>query len=149
MLKYKSILQKRARKDILDANKPLFGSKPLHQSEIEIIKMAQERRFSAELKISTAAKLGKKYDVLFSKSSKINYLDPFLNSDDIIYVRGRLMKSFLNEELKFYIILPKEERVATLIIQDCHSRCAHDGRGATLNELHSRGCWITKGNSAV
>ena len=52
--------------------------------------MAQERRFSAKLKISTAAKLGKKYDVLFSKSSNINLLDPFLNSDDIIYVEGKI-----------------------------------------------------------
>ena len=111
--------------------------------------MAQERRFSAKLKISTAAKLGKKYDVLFSKSSNINLLDPFLNSDDIICVEGKLNKSFLNEELKFSIILLEEERVASLIIQDCHSRCAHAGRGSTLKELCSRGYWITNGNSAV
>ena len=62
---------------------------------------------------------------------------------------GRLKRSFFNEELKFPIILPKEERVATLIIQDCHSRCAHSGRGATLNELCSRGYWVTNGNSAA
>ena len=84
-----------------------------------------------------------------SKSSEINQLDPFLNSDDIICFGGRIKRSILNEELKFPIILPKEERVATLIIQDCHSRCAHGGRGATLNELCSRGYWITKVNSAV
>ena len=34
MLKYKSILQRRARKDILDGNKLLFGSKLLHHSVI-------------------------------------------------------------------------------------------------------------------
>ena len=39
--------------------------------------------------------------------------------------------------------------VTKLIIQDCHSKCAHGGRGATLNELRSRGYWITNGNSAV
>ena len=33
MLKYKSILQRRVRKDILDANESLFGSELLHQSE--------------------------------------------------------------------------------------------------------------------
>ena len=60
MLKYKSILQKRIRKDILDTNKPLFQSELLHQSEIENIKMAQQRRFSGRLKILTAAKVGKK-----------------------------------------------------------------------------------------
>ena len=42
-------------------------------------------------------------------------------------VTTRLKRSFLNEELKFPNILPKEERVTTLI-QDCHSRCAHGAR---------------------
>ena len=148
ILKYKTILQRRARKDILDANKPLFGRELLHQSEIEIIKMTQQRRFSAELNILTAGKVGKKCDVPFPKSSKINQLDPSLDNDDIC-VGGRLKISFFNEELKFLIILPKEERVATLIIQDCHSRCAHVGRGATLNELCSSRNWITNGNSAL
>ena len=41
ILKYKSILRRRARKDILDANTPLFGRELLHQSETEIIKMTQ------------------------------------------------------------------------------------------------------------
>ena len=138
MLKYKSILRRRDRKDILDADELLFGRELLHQSEIEIIKMPQQRRFSAELNILTAVKVGKNYDVPFPKSSKINQLDPFLNSDHLIWVAGRLKRSFLNEHLKFLIILPKEEMVATLIIQDCHSRCAHGGRGAALNELCSR-----------
>ena len=43
--------------------------------------------------------------------------------------------------------MPQEERVTTLI-QDCHSRCAHGARWATLNEFHSGGYW-TNGNSAV
>lgn len=51
-------------------------------------------------------------------------------------------------------MLPNNERVATLIIQGCHSRCAHDGRGhdvrgATLNELHSRRYWTTNGRLEV
>ena len=90
MLKYKSILRRRARKDSLDANKPLFGSELLHQSETEIIKMAQQRRFSAELKILTAAKVGGKCDVPFPKSSKINQFNQFLNSDEIILCWGKI-----------------------------------------------------------
>ena len=56
--------------------------------------MALQRRFSAELKILTAAKVEEndvmKCDVPFPKSSKLNQLDPFLNNDDIICVAGRL-----------------------------------------------------------
>ena len=104
--------------------------------------MAQQRRFPAELKILTAGKVSKNCNVFLPKSSKINQLDAFLNSD-IICVGGKLKRSFLNEELKFPIILPKEEGVAKLVIQGFHSRCANVGRGATLNELCSRGYWIT------
>ena len=96
--------------------------------------MPQQRKFSAELKILTPAKVEKKCDVPSPRSSKINHLDPFLSSDYIICVGGKLKRSFLDEELKFPIILPNEKRVAT-IIQDCHSTCAHGGRGATSNEL--------------
>ena len=86
MLKFKSILRRKARKDIIDGNELLFGSKLLHQSETEIVKMVQRRRFSAELKILTVAKVGKKCDP-FPKSSKMNQLGPFLNSD-ALYVFG-------------------------------------------------------------
>ena len=47
------------------------------------------------------------------------------------------------------MILPKEEKVSNLIIKQCHIRCVHGGRGATLNELRSSGYWITSCNAAV
>ena len=71
MLKYKNILRRRARKDILDDNESLFESKLLHQGEIEIIKMVLQRRFSAELNILTVAKVGKKCDVPFLNPRKL------------------------------------------------------------------------------
>ena len=71
MLKHKSILRRRARKDILDDNESLFESKLLHQGEIEIIKVVLQRRFSAELKILAAAKVGKKCDVPFLNLGKL------------------------------------------------------------------------------
>ena len=76
MLKYKRLLQRRSRIDIVDANESLFGSKLLHQSE-KGIKMVQQRRLLAELKILTADKVGKKCDVPFPRSTKINQLDHF------------------------------------------------------------------------
>ena len=71
MLKYKNILRRRARKDILDDNESLFESKLLHQGEIEIIKMVLQRRFSAELNILTVAKVGKKCDFPFLNPRKL------------------------------------------------------------------------------
>ena len=37
------------------------------------------------------------------------------------------------------IILPEEEKVLNLIIQQCHIRCAQCERSATLNELRTSG----------
>ena len=64
-------------------------------------------------------------------------------------VGGRLHKSYLNDGYKHPVLLPKEERVTLLIMQWCHSTCAHGGRGLTLNELSSCGYWVICGNAAV
>ena len=83
------------------------------------------------------------------RSSTIKQLDPFLNGNGIICVGGRLRRSFLNDLNKHPIILPKGERVSNLIKWQCHIRCAHGERGATLNELTSSGYLITNCNAAV
>ena len=61
------------------------------------------------------------------RSSIIKQLEPFLNSNGIICVGGQLRRSFLNELNKHPIILPKGGKVSSLIIQQCHRRCAHGG----------------------
>ena len=35
------------------------------------------------------------------------------------------------------------------VLKWCHAKCAHGGRGATLNELRRSGYWVINGNSAV
>ena len=87
-------------------------------------------------------------DVTMPRSSTIKQLDLFLNGNGIICVGGQL-RFFLNELNKHPIILPKGEKVSNLIIQHCHIRYAHGGRGVTLNELRSSGYWITSCNAAV
>ena len=47
------------------------------------------------------------------------------------------------------IILPEEEKVLNLIIQQCHIRCAQCERSATLNELRTSGYWIISCDAAV
>ena len=77
----------------MDATKePLHGSDLLQESEAQLIKFVQEKRFSAELE---ALRSWNK-DVTMLRSSTIKQLDPFLNSNGIIYVGGRLRRSFLN-----------------------------------------------------
>ena len=62
---------------------------------------------------------------------------------------GRLKRSPLNELYIHPVLLPKEGYITQLIIQWCHHETRHGGRGITLPELRSRGCWVINGNSAV
>ena len=55
----------------------------------------------------------------------------------MLCIGGRLHKSYLNDDCEHPVLLPKEERVTLLSMQWCHSKCAHGGRGLTLNELRN------------
>ena len=77
VLRFKQIL---LRKIKMDATKePLHGSDLLQESEAQLIKFVQEKRFSAELK----ALRSRNKDVTAPRSSTIKQLDPFLNGNGI------------------------------------------------------------------
>ena len=59
-----------------------------------------------------------------SRMSKISSLDPFLDKDGIICVGGTLDSSFINNNYKHPILLPKNEKVTTLIIQHQYNGCS-------------------------
>ncbi len=72
------------------------------------------------------------------KTSFLYRLDPFLDQDGLIPVRGRLSKSQeLPEDFKHPVILPRKSFVVNLIVTDA-------GRGITLSELRSQ-YWIVIG----
>ena len=83
------------------------------------------------------------------KSSTIYNLDPFVDADGLIRVGGRLKHSHLNNSCKHLVLLPKQEKVTDLVLKWCHAKCAHGGRGATLDELRRSGYWVVNGNSSV
>ena len=74
------------------------------------------------------------------KRGKIYRLNPFLDGDEVIHVGGRLEQSFLNNECKHPMLLPKIGKIKL---------AGHSGRGITLNEIRSSGYWIVDANSVV
>ena len=48
-----------------------------------------------------------------------------IKKDEILVCKGRLENSDLNEEAKFPIILPKNNKFTELVVLDCHSRVHH------------------------
>ena len=76
-------------------------------------------------------------------------LGPFLDSDGVMSVGGRIRKATLSESLKNPIIFLKSSHITALVISYAHERTHHSGRGITLNELRASGYWIVGGNSMV
>ena len=82
------------------------------------------------------------------KKTALHKFSPFLDSDGIVRVGGRLVNSELDWHLKHPILIPKSH-VATLLIRSSHEKVQHGGRDATLNDLRQRGYMIINANSRV
>ena len=114
-----------------------------------IIKMVQKRSFNDESKWLKSMKDKPWVKKALDRRSKILRLDPFLNKDETIRVEGRLGNCFINNNCEHPILLPKDGKVTTLIIQHHHKMAAHGGHGITLNQIRSSGYRIIGANSAL
>ena len=144
-----SAIKHKASNKTLNENQSLLDTSLMKEAKNIIIKMAQKRSFNAEfkwLKLMNDKTWGNK---ALDKRNKISRLDPFLDKDGIIRVRVRLDNCFINSNCKHPILLPKDGKVTTLIIQHHHKMAAHVGRGITLNQIRSLGYWRVSANSAV
>lgn len=109
-----------------------------------IIHAVQEEAFSNEIKA-----LKQKKEVQKSKSNELHKLNPFMDSQDILRVGGRLTQATLHPHVKHPAILPKGHHVSRLLIKQYHEKVKHQGRGMTINELRSSGIWIIGCSSEV
>lgn len=111
-------------------------------AECLIVKLLQKHVFHTELKVlSKGAQL--------SSRNELYNLNPFLDSDGVLKVGGRLSNSSLCHSLKHPVIIPKTHHITRLIIADCHEKVKHQGKGFTINEIRSKGFWIPGINRAV
>ena len=91
----------------------------LVKSKYFIIKRVQQDKFFRELTM--------RKENLPVYNIKILPLQPFIRRE-LLRVGGRLKRSFLPEESKYPIILPKDHRVAKLIVESIHKSNHHCGR---------------------
>lgn len=68
-----------------------------------------------------------------SPKSKLKCLDPFLDTEGITRVGGRLRRSELPFQAKHPILLPGKHAFTKLIVEHEHSRCLHSGIQTTLS----------------
>ena len=108
-------------------------------AEKTILKQAQADKYGSEI---SALRSGRP---LQPKSSLLS-LAPYLGSDNLLRVGGRLRHAPLSETERHPILLPRSSGVTRMVITDQHCQLLHAGVEHTLNELRRR-FWITQGRS--
>ncbi|XP_077360981.1 uncharacterized protein LOC144006149 [Festucalex cinctus] len=109
----------------------------IKNAEQFIIRVVQREAFCDEIKSLAQGK-----DIQRNKSTELYKLNPFMDSQGILRVGGQLTQATLHPNVKHPAILPKGHHVSRLLIKHCHEKVKHQGRGMTINELHSNGIWI-------
>ena len=114
----------------------------IKRAELCIIKYVQSHEFAEEL-----CALNK--DKKLSKSSKIYKLEPFIDSEEILRVGGRLRAAPINGEAKHPAIIPKESHLAEMITRYYHYvETKHCGREYVLAAMRQR-FWIPSARTLI
>ena len=113
--------------------------KELRNALNKIIKIIQQQAFSNEISYLKANRILK---------GRLAPLAPFIDSDEILRVGGRLNKANLPYSLKHPALLPQGHHLTRVIIREEHKKMLHAGTQATLNSLHKE-FWIVNGRNTV
>ena len=76
-------------------------------------------------------------------------LDPFVHSNGILRVGGRIRHSTLEYEEKHPVLLPKKHHIADLVTRRYHEQIYHQGRQVTYDAIRQAGYWLTGGHKTV
>ncbi|XP_043232467.1 uncharacterized protein LOC122386858 [Amphibalanus amphitrite] len=125
----------------------------LEEAETVIVRAVQEETFTEELRTlsskMTASEQGETATKAIKKTSKLHRLDPYVNENGVIYVGGRIRRADLPASQLHPMVLPRAGHVTRLVIDHCHKRAHHPGRGMTIAEIRSAGFWIVGVRGAV
>jgi hypothetical protein len=113
----------------------------LKTATMTIVQLLQKSEFQNEI---LALKNGKP----LSDNSKLVSLNPFLDSSNIIRVGGRLKNANISNDIKYPILLPKNNFVTKLIIKYTHEQQLHAGPQGTLAALRQK-YWIVSSRSVI
>lgn len=97
-----------------------LSTEEISNAKIRLIKCAQKSMFSSE--ISALEKL-----TALSKGHKLKSLAPFLDSNGVLRVGGRLHESDFSYNSKHPIILDKSHPISRLIAKYLHKKYLHVG----------------------
>ncbi|KAJ0171671.1 hypothetical protein K1T71_012434 [Dendrolimus kikuchii] len=121
--------------------KSFLSTDELRSSQLKIIRAAQSLEFEKEMNdLRTQDKVDQK--------SKLLCLNPFIDSEGLLRVGGRLKNSNISYNMKHPYIIPHNSHLTNLLIDFAHKSTFHGGARLTHSYLRNQ-YWIVGGNRAV
>jgi len=113
----------------------------LELARIYWVESTQHSTFNQELKILSKGNP-------LPRSNRLLRLTPFIDSNGLLRINGRLHFSSLSDNAKHPLILPRNSPLTSLIIADAHKRTLHGGTQITLSFIRNN-YWIIGGRAPV
>lgn len=115
--------------------------KEIESERLFWIRIAQVETFREEINL---LKCGKPINL----ESTLLQLNPFLDSEGILRIGGRLKEALVDYDIKHPIIIPKNSILSKLIINDAHNITKHGGTQLTMTYTRSQ-YWIINTRKSV
>ncbi|XP_026322804.1 uncharacterized protein LOC113232343, partial [Hyposmocoma kahamanoa] len=113
----------------------------LSAAKLQIIRYIQRSEFATEMEqLRNEHKVGVK--------SKLFNLNPTIDTCGVLRAGGRLENANLSMEMKHSKIIPRDSRLAELLIKEAHELTFHGGARLTMANLRQQ-YWIPGGNNQV
>ena len=119
----------------------------IEETQQEIIRLHQQQAFKEEVETLMHSGNGDRKTLM--KRSSVYKLDPFIDERGLLRAGGRLKKSNLHFTDVHPILLSKDSCITRLIVEWCHQKTTHGGRGLTINEIRSNEFWVIRCNTIV
>lgn len=121
-------------------NQPITPQE-LENAKLYWVKEIQQRAFPHEIKlISNQQQL--------PRSNPLLHLTPWIDSQGLLRIGGRLQSAPLSTTSKHPLILPRNSVLTSLVISDAHVKTLHGGTQLTLSLICSE-FWIIGGRAPV
>ncbi|XP_033104029.1 uncharacterized protein LOC117106725 [Anneissia japonica] len=116
-------------------------SEEIVKAQHRLIMSAQNLCFGEEIEAL-------KSDKPIPMGSKLQPLNPILDTDGILRCDGRLKYECIACETRYPIILPKTQHITKLIIKNAHQLALHSGTNYVLSQLSGK-YWILSEREAI
>ncbi|GFU69754.1 integrase catalytic domain-containing protein [Trichonephila clavipes] len=111
----------------------------LKKAEQLLLKLVQKEEFKVEMN-------GIQNSAMVPSNSRVKTLNPFIDSEGILRVGGRLRNSDINYIQKFPILLPSKHILTYLIVEYFHKKFLHSGPQSLLYQIRQN-FWILNGRN--